>query len=130
MWVYYNPNPVTERAGDCAVRAIAKALGISWESAYLMITMNGFTMGDVMSSNIVWGSVLRQNGYRRYIIPNTCPDCYSIKDFCKEHPQGIYVLGTSNHVTTVIDGDYYDAWDAGNEIPLYYWTKENEENGI
>ena len=25
----------------------------------------------------------------------------------------------------VIDGDYYDTWDSGNEIPIFYWRKEN-----
>ena len=31
---YFMNNPVGARVGDCAVRAISKALGISWEDAY------------------------------------------------------------------------------------------------
>ena len=123
MWVEYNPSPVGARVGDCSVRAIAKALGVDWERAYVLIAVNGFQMGDVMSSNNVWGSVLRQHGFKRYNIPNKCPDCYTISDFCAEHPRGLYVLGTGTHVVTAIDGNYYDSWDSGNEIPIYYWTK-------
>ena len=26
MWTYYNPNPIAVRVGDCAVRAVAKAI--------------------------------------------------------------------------------------------------------
>lgn len=24
----------------------------------------------------------------------------------------------------VIDGVYYDSWDSGREVPLYYWQKK------
>ena len=62
MFKEYNPNPVGRRVGDCAVRAIAKALDTDWESAYLMLTANGFSMGDMPSSDSVWGATLRENG--------------------------------------------------------------------
>lgn len=127
MWVYYNPNPIAVRVGDCAIRAVAKALDTDWESAYLMIAMNGFTMGDIMSSNNVWGSVLRQHGFYRHIIPNECPDCYTLKDFCAEHPKGLFVVGMNNHVATVENGDYYDAWNSGDELVNFYWTREKEK---
>lgn len=122
MWIEYNPSPTGARVGDCSVRAVAKALNTDWETAYVLIAINGFVMGDVISSNNVWGSVLRQHGFKRYNIPNSCPDCYTIKDFCRDNPQGTYVLGTSGHVVTAIDGNYYDTWDCGDEVPLYYWT--------
>ena len=67
---------------------------------------------------------LKRIGYIRKIIPNTCPDCYSVRDFCKEYPKGKYLLAMGNHTVTVIDGDYYDTWDSGNEVPIYYWTKD------
>lgn len=56
-WVEYNPNPVGRRVGDCAVRAVAKALGISWEAAYLLIAAAGLQMGDMPTSDSVWGAV-------------------------------------------------------------------------
>lgn len=126
MWIKYNPNPVAARVGDCAVRALAKALGIDWEKAYLLLVKNAFLMGDMPSGNNVIGAVLRQNGFKRYIVPNECSDCYTLKDFCKEYPKGLYVVGMDGHIVTVVSGDYYDAWDSGNEAPIYYWTKEEE----
>lgn len=33
-FIYYNPNPMSRIVGDCAVRAISKALDIDWELAY------------------------------------------------------------------------------------------------
>ena len=128
-WRQYNPNPVSRNVGDCSVRALTVALGVDWETAFAMIAENAFLMGDMPSSNAVWGAVLRQNGFKRSVIPNSCPDCYMIGDFAKDHPAGIYVVGTGNHVVTVKDGEIWDSWDSSREIPVYYWRKD-EKNGI
>ena len=124
MWIHFNNNPTSRNVGDCAVRAVAKALDISWEDAYAKIASNGYAMGDMPSSDSVWGSVLRQNGFYREAIPNECPDCYTAKDFCKDNPYGIYVLGFGGHVATVVDGDLYDSWNSENEIPMYVWYRK------
>lgn len=125
MWVRYNPNPTgRSNAGDCSIRAVAKALGISWEKAYTMIAANGYQMGNVPSANEVWGSVLRQNGFYRQAIPDTCPDCYTAEDFCRDYPHGTFVLGFGSHVATVIDGKLYDSWDSSQEVPQYFWWKK------
>lgn len=126
MWEKFQNNPVGRSVGDCAVRAVSKALGVSWQTAYAMIAVNGFAMGDMPSSNSVWGAALRQNGFQRKAIENECPDCYTAEDFVKDHPEGIFVLGFGNHVATVVDGVLYDSWDSSNEIPQYYWYKPEE----
>jgi hypothetical protein len=123
MYVYFNPNPVGRMVGDCSIRAIAKALDISWEDAYAKIAANGFRMGDMPSSDSVWGSVLRQNGFYRKSLPDLCPDCYTAEDFCKDNPTGVYVLGFGGHVATIVDGVLYDSWDSSKEIPQYFWSK-------
>lgn len=123
-YVEFNNNPVGRRVGDCAVRAVSKALGMGWEAAYIALTMNGLAMGDMPSSDSVWGATLRQNGFYRKTLPNSCPDCYTARDFCDEHPEGVYVLGFGGHVATVVDGDLYDSWDSSMEIPQFYWHKE------
>lgn len=128
MWQLYNPNPTGRNAGDCAVRAVAKALNVEWEKAYAMIALNGFLMGDVISSDSVWGSVLRQHGFYREAIENTCPDCYTAEMFCADHPTGTFVLGFGGHVATVENGTLYDSWDSSNEIPIYYWYRKDGNN--
>lgn len=106
------------------MRAIAKALDIDWETAYDLISRNAKAMGDMPSSDSVWGSVLRQNGFYRLNIPNSCPDCYTARDFCYDHPYGVYVLGFGGHVATAIDGSLYDSWNSLNEIPVYVWYRK------
>jgi len=125
-WTRYNPNPTGRSVGDCAVRAVAAALGTDWETAYALIAENGYQMGDMPSSNSVWGAVLRQNGFYRHSLPNTCPDCYTLEQFAEDHPEGVYVVGTGNHVAAVIYGQIMDAWDSSDEVPVYYWQKEDQ----
>lgn len=124
MWRMYEPNPVRTGAIDCAVRAVSKALDLSWEKAYVLLAINGFLMGNDPAADEIWGSVLRQNGFRRYMVPNTCPDCYSVDEFCEEHPYGIFVVKSENHVATVVDGVLYDSWPSQDKTVIYYWTLE------
>ena len=124
MWKEFNPNPRGQRVGDCAIRAVAAALNLSWERAYYLVTIKGYDMSDMPASNAVWGAVLKDHGFTRKVIPDTCPECYTAEDFCREHPKGIYVLGFGEHTATVIDGDIYDSWDSSQEIPQYYWYRK------
>ena len=124
MWIRYNPNPTGRSVEDCAVRALTKALNIDWETAYSLMAANGYAMGDMPHADSVWGAVLRQNGFYRKAIPNTCPDCYTIEDFANDNPVGIFVLGTGRHVVAVEDGDVWDAWNSLSEIPIYVWYRK------
>ena len=123
MYVYYNPNPAGRFVGDCTIRAICKLTNQDWDTVYVGTTLEGFIKKDMPSCNSTWGAYLKKLGYTRHIIPNTCPDCYSVRDFCLDHRTGRYLLALDQHVVTVVDGDYYDTWDSGNEIPIYYWMK-------
>ena len=123
IWIEYNKNPTGRRVGDCAVRAVSVALGVDWETAFALLANNAFQMGDMPSSDSVWGSVLRQHGFYRSSIADSCPDCYTAADFARDHPRGVYVLGFGGHVATIRDGKLYDAWDSSNEIPQFVWYK-------
>lgn len=124
-FIPYNPNPYGTFTGDCAIRAVAKATDQPWENAYTALTVEGYKRGDLPNANRVWGAYLKSKGFKRAVIPDTCPDCYTVRDFAEEHPKGMYVLALENHVVAVNDGDYFDSWDSGQEIPLYYWYKED-----
>lgn len=123
-FVYFNPNPSRNLVGDCVIRAISKLRDKPWDDVYLGVAMQGFTDKDIPSSNAVWDSYLRNHGYMKFVIPNTCPDCYTVAQFAEEHPTGKYMLATGTHVIAVADGDYYDTWDSGMEKPIYFYTKE------
>lgn len=126
-WRLYNPSPTGRQVGDCAVRAVAKAIGADWEKAYAELAVTGFAMGDMPSSNSVINAVLKQYGFQKQIIPNTCPDCYTIADFANDHPKGTYIVGTGNHVVAIENGTIFDSWDCSSEIAIFYWEEAPEE---
>ena len=122
-FVKHNENPEGARVGDCTVRAIALATGQPWEKAYLGLCVEGAIQHDMPSANSVWGAYLKQHGFKCYVIPDTCPYCYTVRDFCRDNPKGTFVLATGTHAVCVKSGSYYDTWDSGLEIPLYYFAK-------
>lgn len=126
MFVEYNPNPVKARVGDCAVRAIAKTLDMTWEKAYLLLCVNGFKMGDLPSSNLVTNATLREYGYKKANVPNSCPDCFSVSDFARNNPKGKFFVGTGKHVVAIDNGSYFDTWNSGAEIIAYVWYKDTK----
>ena len=127
MWALYQPNPSGKSVGDCTVRALTKALDKSWYEVYFDLALQGAMMGDMPSANAVTTAYMRENGFRRRTIPETCPYCYTIEDFCKDHPSGTFVIGTGSHLTTVIDGTLFDSWNSLAETPVYYFEKMEEE---
>ena len=128
-WEMYEPNPVRTGAIDCVVRAIAKALDISWERAHVMLSLNSFLMGTVQVDDTVCGSILRQHGFKREVVPNTCPECYTVEMFCEDHPEGTYVVKSQDHVATVQDGMLYDSWDSSDKTVIYFWHRPDEQKG-
>ena len=124
MFENYNPNPTGKNVGDCAVRAISKALDQSWDETYIGLALQGYLMGDMPSANAVWGAYLRRKGMRRHLIPEECPDGYTVNDFAEDHPQGTFILALSSHVVCVKDGTIFDSWNSGGEVPIYFWKKE------
>lgn len=124
MFIKYNPNPLGNRVGDCVVRAISTATNVEWERAYMDLADKGLELKDMPSSNHVWGSYLLDIGFSKHTIPDTCPDCYTVREFCKDNPKGTFILATGTHVVAVINGDYFDTWNSGDEVPIYYFRKE------
>lgn len=124
MYVHANPNPDGIYVGDCVVRAIAIATNSTWDHVYVMLCLEGFIKKNFGDANDVWGSYLKRIGFRQILLPDNCPDCYSVRDFCYDYPYGTFILATGTHLVAVIDGDYYDAWDSGDEVPTSVWRRE------
>lgn len=125
MYIHYNPNPMGKDVGDCVVRALTKVLDLDdWRTAYLKVCIKGYEFYDMPSSNSIWELVLFDYGFKPALLPNTCPRCYTLKQFCKDYPIGRYLVATGSHVIAVIDGNYYDTGDSGNEVVTYFYYKE------
>ena len=126
-WIRYNPNPSDKLTIDCVVRAVAIAEGISWEEAHEALSKKARDEADMPSVNPVWADYLKDRGYSLFGLPNTCPRCYTVRDFARDYSNGTYVLGTGDHAVAVIDGNYIDTWNSGDEVPMYFFMKPTKE---
>lgn len=116
-----NPNPGHKEVPDCVVRAISLALNRRWVDVYEDLCKLGRQEYNMPSADAVWGKYLYEQGFEPFLLPESCPSCVTINLFSKMHPIGVYIVGTGSHAVAVIDGDYYDSWDSGEEIPSFFW---------
>lgn len=121
MWIRCNPNPLGKVTTDCVVRAIAIATNQSWRKVYDDLCRLGAKMCEMPNANSVWGMYLEEMGLKQFLLPESCPKCITIRAFCDRYPEGTYVIGTGGHAVACLDGDWYDSWDSGSEVPTYFW---------
>ena len=121
MWINTNPNPCRKHVPDCVIRAVCVALNISWYQAYDELCLVGREDCNMPSADTVWGHYLKMRGFVPFTLPKSCPECTTIREFCRLYPKGTYIIGTGSHAVAVIDGDYFDSWDSGDESPSFFW---------
>lgn len=121
MYVNYNANPSGKATGDCVIRAISTITGLPWRTVHWDLAELSNEQYQMMDDNPIWHEYLRRLGFRIQMVQWPCS---RIKDFCRCFPHGKYILGTGKHVIAVIDGDYFDTWDSGNELAVFYWKLE------
>ena len=122
MWIYHNPNPCRSEEPDCVVRAIATATGQNWDAVHADLCEMSRDRCTMPSVNWLWQAYLRQHGFTPFT-PGDCPECATVRGFCRHHPHGTYILGTGSHVVAAVDGHYLDIWDCGDERPVLYMRK-------
>lgn len=122
-WIQTNPNPKSLRTDDCTVRALSVILGIDWDRAYLLLTAKGFDLKIMPDKPSVIHSVLKDSGFHRHPLPDSCPECYTVENFCKDHPVGRFVVASDSHIVAIINGDIYDTWNSSSEVLQYYWEE-------
>lgn len=122
MWQRCNPNPQHKEVPDCVVRALCIALNRTWLDIYDDLCRLGRAEANMPSADTVWGKYLYRMGFSPFVLPRHCPKCLTIKSFCRMFPIGTYIIGTGSHAVAIIDGDYYDSWDSGNEVASYFWV--------
>lgn len=127
MFIEYNANPRGINTGDCVIRAISRALETDWEKIYMELTVKGLEKAMWGDTNAVWEHYLKEHGFEQHVLPDTCPDCYTIADFAADHPSGMYIVATGSHVVCVENGNYFDTWDSGSLIPSYYFERKEEK---
>lgn len=133
---YYQPNrkDLKDKYGDCTVRALSKALALSWLEAFELTIpyckayqcTNIFDMprakvNEVMEAlGFEYTGVSNAKGSKRP----------TVASFARSHKVGRYIVNTAGHEVAVVDGIYYDTWDSGfKSLYGYYYLKDSALNG-
>lgn len=124
MFIKENLNPQNKNVGDCVIRAISKVLNQSWERTYLELAVYGYSMADLQSADAVWGQYMSDKGFKRAVLPTDCPNCLTVREFSKKYKDGRYLLFVGEHVVAVVNGAYYDTWDSGDRVVIYFLKRE------
>ena len=126
MYVYANPNPCRREEPDCVVRAVCIATDRDWDEVHWDLCILSHYECTMPSVNWLWELYLKRNGFEKFLLPESCPKCVTVREFAKRHPKGTYVIGTGSHAVCVRDGDWIDLWDSGDEVPTYFYRKKGE----
>ena len=139
MFEYFNPNPTCKffKSGkpkswylnDSSVRAVAKALNITWAVAYKLLSVTGEETFDVMTSKTVLDKVLQNNGYVFVTLgkPTKGGSRQTVKEFLETHKDGQYVLNLADYFVTVINNTAFDVSEDCFKSSVYsYWEKKSE----
>ena len=129
MYKYYQPNrkDLKDKYGDCTIRALSKALGVTWLEAFELTIpyckeyqcTNIFDMPHDLEAQ-----VMNKLGFRYYGVSNAKGSKRpTVASFARSHKAGVYILNVANHEVAVIDGVYYDTWDCVYKSLYGYYEK-------
>ena len=124
MWIYTNPNPCRQEEPDCVIRAIAIATDQSWDDVHWDLCVLSHIRCTMQSVNWLWELYLKSCGFEKFMLPESCPECITVRDFAKRYPRGTYVIGTGTHAVCVKGGNWYDMWDSADDTPTYFFRKK------
>ena len=129
MYKYYQPNrkDLKDKYGDCTIRALTKALGVTWLEAFDLIIpfCREYQCSNIFDiPNKLEAQIMSQLGFKYYGISNARGSKRpTVASFAKTHKSGTYILNVANHEVAVVDGIYYDTWDCGYKSLYGYYEK-------
>lgn len=134
-FVYYQPNKkdLKDKYGDCTIRALSKALDVSWLEAFdLMIPLcREYQVSNIFNApSSIEREMVEKLGFKYTGVSNKKGmKRPTVDSFAKDHPEGTFILNVANHEVACVDGKYYDTQDSG-ECRLYGWYEKIRNGAI
>lgn len=123
-YINKNINPKNRKTDDCAIRAVAAAMGVDWYEAYDGLCALARKKASVCNASKTVGAYLLANGFAKLNCqPGQGCSRYTVKELAKElnHPA---VARVANHFVAIDGkGNYVDTWDCGDKSVYSAWIK-------
>ena len=126
---YYQPNKkdLKDQYGDCTIRALSKALGVTWLEAFdkMIPLCREYQVSNVFGApSSIERQIVERLGFTYHGISNKRGSKRpTVDSFAKDHPEGTFILNVANHEVACVDGKYYDTWDSGYKSIYGYYEK-------
>ena len=126
---YYQPNKkdLKDQYGDCTIRALSKALGVTWLEAFdkMIPLCREYQVSNVFNApSSIERQIVERLGFTYHGISNKRGSKRpTVDSFAKGHPEGTFILNVANHEVACVDGKYYDTWDSGYKSLYGYYEK-------
>lgn len=116
--------PTSAPKGDCQVRALTTASGMSYGNAYSLLYA---IQAEMHACHFTLVEALRAND-PRLKVKRSIP-CAAVKgqprmtgaEFCRKYPKGSFILQVAKHVVAVEDGVLIDSWDSSRKCVYGAW---------
>lgn len=127
---YYQPNEkdLKDKCGDCAIRALSKALECTWAEAFTK------TIAPVLKYQVLFNDTDAQQLNKVYEEIGLYYTGISTKDgkrptvaeFAKmtKGDGKHYIAKVRKHFVAVYDGDYFDTWNSGTQKLYGYYVRK------
>lgn len=133
LFAYYNPNPIYKplkngknkkwNRGDCSIRAICAATGMTWIDAYRFAFESALKVFDVPNFNAGFEQVMKDLGFEKKSY-KTGQKRETVNEFANNHKDVVAILRLSGHYVCCKNGHYFDTWDCGCKTAYNYWVKK------
>lgn len=118
---YYQPN--THKCDDCVIRAVAKALDVSWGEAMTHLYNTSREINEAPTSVKAISEMLKIHDFSwEGFKPKGGGKLPTVADFAEAHKDGRYILRLAKHVVCAVGGRYFDIWDCGAKPVYGYWV--------
>lgn len=127
----FNPNPLGKEVGDCTIRALCAVTGKSWYEIYDIMS----DLGKKLACPFNYIDEIKDFDYhtelfgmvRHKVTREKGKKAMSVAQFCKEHPEGKYILRLSHHHMGVVNGEYCELYPSWEKKTVYtYWEYKGD----
>lgn len=115
---YHNENPYGYEEDDCVTRAITLATG----EDYYEVGRKLYLVGELLNCEKLYVGCYQFLISKVYGFPEIKFNRgMTVGDFAEQHPRGIYLIRMESHITTLVDGELWDLWNASDRKPTHIW---------
>ena len=121
---YYKTKYKKDRTNDCVIRAIAIALNIDYILVRDALFDYAKYIGRMPNDKFVYEAFLDVNGWvKKSPLKKSNGKKYKVKNISKFFTKNV-IIHTTNHLTTLKNGNLNDLWDCREWCANSYYVKE------